>query len=416
LSDRLSEPLFDEERMRVYPRMALVAYALAAIALIGSATAMIDVFGKPLGYDFITFWGASHLTLQGDAMAAFDYRKILAAEQLAVPANTMVFLWHYPPIFQMFIAPLALLPYALSWIVFVGGGLIAYVMALRPLFNDRLALRRDVLFLLLAFPGTFICVFHGQNSLYTVALFVGGMLAMERGRPWLAGLALGFLIYKPQFGVLLPLVFLVSRQWRAFLATGIVALAISGIATIIFGPDLWVAFFHDEPLVRGIMESGFLPWSKMPSAFIFFRYLDVPQTIAYALQAVTAICAAGCAGYVWWRKGVTRLSWAVLIAATLLVPPYIFDYEFAILAPVIVILGSDMAERGARFIEKVALIALYALPVFASPIAGVIHLQVGFLILVLALSLAMYRSLAEELEPVLTDRPVRGSLSSSLPL
>jgi hypothetical protein len=393
MTSQSGTPLFDPERLRVYPRLALVVYALAGLALVLSATAMIDVFGKPLGYDFITFWGASELTLQGNAIAAFDYQQILAAEQMAVPKNEMVFLWHYPPVYQLFVAPLALMPYVLSYFTFVGIGLALYVQALRPLFDERLAQTRDAVFLTLAFPGAFICAFHGQNSFYSAAIFIGGLLLLERGRPWMAGCVLGLLIYKPQLGVLLPLVFLITGQWRAFIATGLMAAAVTGLATMVFGVELWEAFFRNTALVRGIMENGFLPWSKMPSAFIFFRDLGIGEPVAYAAQIVTAIGAAAVTAYVWWQKGQTRLSWAVLISATLLVPPYTFDYEFAILAPVLVILGSDMAARGARFHEKCMLVALYVSPVAVSPFAGATHVQVGFLLLVSSLVLSTVRAL-----------------------
>ncbi|MES1991577.1 MAG: glycosyltransferase family 87 protein [Pseudomonadota bacterium] len=386
-------PFFDQERLRVYPRIALVVYVLGALALVVSSTTMIDAFGKPLGYDFITFWGASKLTLAGHAVDAFNYQRILVAEQMAVPANEMVFLWHYPPVYQLFVAPLSLLPYVLSYFAFVGIGLALYVAVLRPLFDDRLAAGRDAIFLILAFPGAFICAFHGQNSFYSAALFVGGMLLAERGRPWAAGFVLGFLIYKPQLGVLLPVAFLITRQWRLLFSTGLTAAAIVAVATAVFGFDLWAAFFRNTELVRGIMENGFLPWSKMPSAFIFFRDLGVPQSIAYVAQSLTAVSVALVTAYVWWRAGASRMSWAVLIAATLLIPPYIFDYEFAILAPVLIILGSDMVQRGASLREKAALVAMYVMPVAAAPLATVTHIQLGFPLLVLALCFAVCRAL-----------------------
>tara|TARA_R110000824_G_scaffold118960_13_gene271879 strand:- start:13658 stop:14884 length:1227 start_codon:yes stop_codon:yes gene_type:complete len=405
MSTPSSKPLFDPERLRVYPRLAVAIYILAAIALVTTATDMVDVFGKPLGSDFITFWGASHLTLQGDALAVFDYKSILIAEQVAVPANEMVFLWHYPPIYQMFVTPLALLPYGVSYFVFVGLGLCLYVLALRPLFDRGLAVGSDAIFILLAFPGAFICAFHGQNSFYSAAIFVGGLLALERGRPWLAGFVLGFLIYKPQLGALLPFAFLVTGQWRVFIATGLTVAIITGIATVVFGIDLWHAFFQNTALVRGIMENGFLPWSKMPSAFVFMREIGMPEPLAYAAQIVTAIGASVCTVYVWWKKGPCRMSWAVLIVATLLIPPYTFDYEFAILAPTLIILGGDMVQRGADYREKVLLVALYVLPICVAPLAGVTHFQLGFPLLVLTLGLAVRRAFADAIAPASLPSP-----------
>jgi len=389
-------PLFDPERMRVYPRMAVAFYVIAAVALVVTASAMIDVFGKPLGYDFITFWAASKLTLAGDALAAFDPQRILAAEQMAVPANALTFLWNYPPTYQLIISPLSLLPYFVSFAFFVGLGLYLYVVTLRPLFDARLAAGRDAVFLALAFPAAFICAMHGQNALYSAAIFAGGLFLVERGRPWVAGFVLGFLICKPQLGVLLPLAFLIAGQWRLVFATGLSALVICGAATAFFGIELWAAFFSNTVLVGEIMDKGLLPLSKMPSAFSFFREFGVSTYLAYMAQGLASVVAAGVMAYVWWRHGPDRLSFAVLIAATLLVPPYTFDYEFAILAPVLVILGSDMAQRGASFCEKTALVTFFVWPVVVAPLAEASHVQTGFLFLVAVLAFATRRALSAE--------------------
>ncbi|MCE9648021.1 MAG: DUF2029 domain-containing protein [Parvibaculum sp.] len=389
-----SMPLFDAERLRVYPRMALAVYVVAVIGIVATSTAMIDVFGKPLGYDFITFWAASHLTLGGEAAAAFDVQRIFAAERLAVPAGDSIFLWHYPPTYQLLVAPLALLPYVAAYLVFVGASLVAYVATLRHLIDERLAGKRDALFLLVAYPGAFICLFHGQNSLYSAALFAGGLLAMERGRPYLAGLVLGLLVYKPQLGLLLPIALIASRQWRVVLSTGATALGLAALSAIVLGPDLWLAFLKNAPLVREIMEEGFLPWYKMPSAFIFFRELGLPAPFSYALQGVTALGAAACVALVWRHAGPSRLAFAVLVSATLLVPPYTFDYELAIAAVALVILASDMALRGATRFEKISLVGLYVMPVALAPIAEHTHLQIGFPALLLMLFLSVKRAMS----------------------
>ncbi|HEY4343952.1 MAG TPA: glycosyltransferase family 87 protein [Parvibaculum sp.] len=383
---------FDAERMRVYPRMVVAAYVIAAIGIVATATSMIDLFGKPLGYDFITFWAASHLTLGGEAAAAFDAHRILAAERVAVPANSSIFLWHYPPTYQLLVAPLALLPYGFAFLAFVGASIAAYALTLYRFVDQRVATGRDAIFLIVAFPGAFICVFHGQNSLYSAALFAGGLLAMERGRPYLAGFVLGFLAYKPQLGLLIPIALFASREWRVFFATGATALGFAALATFILGPDLWLAFFKDMPLVREIMEAGLLPWHKMPSAFVFFRYLGVPAFYCYALQALTALGAAACVALIWWRCGANRLSWAVLVSATLLVMPYTFDYELAMLGLPLILLANDMAARGATRPEKIALIGLYAFPVLLAPVAEHTHFQIGFPMLLLALALSVRRA------------------------
>lgn len=382
--------LFDPDRMRVYPRMLIAAYAMGALALVLLSHALIDPFGQPLGYDFITFWSAGHLTLQGHAADAFDLQKIHEAQRLAVPATEAAFLWHYPPTYQLLVTPLALLPYFAAFFVFVAATLAAYAATVARLLKEK-----EAILLTLAFPGAFVCAFHGQNSLLTAALFAVAALTIEK-RPALAGVAFGLLAYKPQLGLLIPVALLAARQWRAFLAAALTATAFALVATLVLGVDLWLVFFRDAALVREVLQQGLLRWEKMPSAFVFCRMLGLPQWFAYGAQGLTALAAAATVALVWVRQGPTRLAFAVLVAATLLTLPYIFDYEFAIMAVPLAILASDMAARGATRGEKVALLALYGVPAVVATVAKATHVQIGFIALVALLALAVRRCYLSE--------------------
>ena len=77
----------------------------------------------------------------------------------------------------------------------------------------------DPLWLLLAlsFPAVFVNLGHGHNGLLTAALFGAALVVLDR-RPLLAGLLFGLLAYKPQFGVLIPLVLIATWRWRTVAA------------------------------------------------------------------------------------------------------------------------------------------------------------------------------------------------------
>jgi alpha-1,2-mannosyltransferase len=382
--------LFDETRMLRYPLLVVAIFLLSAIVLVTTSHDMIDLRGKPLGYDFITFWGASDLTLQGKAEAAFDAAQSLEAQQTAVPQTDVAFYWHYPPTFQLIATPLALLPYALSYLVFVSLGMAAYLAALRPLLDQP-----RPLLLLAAFPATLLCVYHGQNALLSAALFGAAAYFSDRGArgALVAGACIGLLAYKPQLGLLAPFALAAAGQWRIFAAAAATTVVFAGLATLAFGPALWLAFLDNLPFVRTLVESGALPWAKMPSAFIFMRYVGAPEILAYAVQAAAAFTALGVVVYVWRRCGMTPLSWAVLVAATLMVPHYIFDYELALLAVPLAIVMSDMAKRGATRTEKIVLLITIAIAGATAPIASAIHIQIGFPVLVGALWLSTRRAL-----------------------
>jgi alpha-1,2-mannosyltransferase len=379
--------LFDQRRMRAYPRIALTIYLLAAIWHVASSRDLVDPLGKPLGYDFITFWSASRLTLDGRPADAFNFSAIGAAQRLAVPASNKLFLWHYPPTYQLLIAPLALVPYVPSFFLFIASTLVAYLVLVR-----RLLQLPDAYVLIMAFPATFICAFHGQNSFISAALFAGAILSM-RPAPHLSGLCFGLLAFKPQLGILVPLALAAGRQWRIFAVSALTAAIYAGLATVFFGLDLWRAFFQNASVVRSVLEQALLPWDKMPTAFVFLRLLGLPAWIAYPVQGATALGAAVTVVVVWRRCGASYMSGATLVAATLLVSPYLFDYEMAMLAVPLAILASDMARRSCCNWERFCLLALYLSPALMVPVAEGIKLQLGFPALILALVLCVRRAL-----------------------
>ena len=175
----------------------MLAVCLASgVAWIVASGGMVDPRGKPLGYDFITFWAASHLALGGAPSAAYDMVRIAAAEQAAVPGLETVYLWHYPPTFFLVILPLALLPYLAAYGAFVGatGALFAAVMR-------RIVADRRAMLLVAAFPAVFINLFHGQNGFLTAAILGAALVVLDR-RPLLGGALLGLMAYKPQFAAL----------------------------------------------------------------------------------------------------------------------------------------------------------------------------------------------------------------------
>lgn len=77
----------------------------------------------------------------------------------------------------------------------------------------------------------------GQPGLF-VALGVAGSCALLRGgRPFLAGLALGALAFKPQLAFLVPIALLVAGERRAFLGAVVALGVLTGASLLALGPD-----------------------------------------------------------------------------------------------------------------------------------------------------------------------------------
>lgn len=384
------EKLGDARRILGYAWLAVALYAVSFICLTLLSPKLVDPSGKPIGYDFITFWSAGKLALAGRAEAAFDMQAIFELQRAAVPASDMIFLWHYPPTFHLVATVLALLPYMVSYFAFMAFSLALYIFVMK-----RLLPWQDAGILLLAFPGVFICLLHGQNSLISAALIGGAILALDR-RPLLAGVCIGLLAYKPQLGALFPIVLALTGRWLTFVSAGATAAAFCGLATFVFGTDIWAVTLANTSVIREVMETGQLPWAKMPSAFVFLRMLGLGQSAAYAGQLVVAFVAVAIVVNVWLRCGPTRLAGAVLACGTLMLSPYTFDYEMAILAVPLAILAADLAAaRRVTSAEKLMLLALFVSPPLIGGIGEALKFQAGFLMLGLALCWTASRALAE---------------------
>jgi hypothetical protein len=99
----------------------------------------------------------------------------------------------------------------------------------------------------IAFPMVFNNALVGQNGFLTAAL-IGGTLFLMPTRPILAGICLGLLSYKPQYGLLFPLVLIAASQWTVFFTAAVVAVAMAFASWLAFGTESWQAFFHWMPM------------------------------------------------------------------------------------------------------------------------------------------------------------------------
>ena len=372
-------------------RMRLVAMAVLAAALIGAVFLVVtsdgrnDRFGRPLGTDFSNVYAAGTYVLDGEATAPFDPPRQYAREQAIFGKDTPFYGWHYPPFFLGLAALLALMPYGLALAVWQGVTLGLYLWAIRAILSLTLpcvgkgrALKRrgrgaqhnagirhphpatfarrppppgggedSWLLLALAFPAVFINLGHGHNGFLTAALFAAGLLLQLDRRPWLAGILFGCLAYKPQFGLLIPLVLAASGRWRAFAAATVTVVVLALAVTLAFGVDVWSAFLASTKFTRTVvLEHGDTGWHKIQSVFSVVRMWGGSIPLAYAAQIVTTLLVAASLVWLWRSRAAFALKAAALVIGTVLATPYSLDYDLMLLAPAIAFLAADGMQRG----------------------------------------------------------------------
>lgn len=365
----------NRQRLTVYPRLMLALLLVTGCAWVLLSKNMVDLKGKPLGYDFITFWSASHLALAGHPADAYDIARIFQAEKIAVPASNAVFVWYYPPSFYLLIRPLARMPYRIAYWIFVLSTLSVYVVVFR-LAIRRMAAKGTAMWFLAAFSGAWMNLFHGQNAFLTAALAAAALLCLKR-RPALAGVFIGLLAIKPHLALLFPVALIAIGAWRALLTAAVTGTALMATGTAVFGTATLKACFKSLGYARHFLQNGFLPWAKMPTVFAFLRILGAPVAIAYTAHALVAACAAGAVWKVWSNSEDSQLRGASLMTATFLVSPYVFDYDLAWLAFPIAWLALTGLRDGWQRGEREVLAAAWLLPLLMAPVAEAVHIQTG---------------------------------------
>lgn len=218
-----------------------------------------------------------------------------------------------------------------------------------------------------AFPGIWVATAHGQNSLITAALATGAFGLLER-RPWLAGVCADMLMFKPQLAVLFPLLFLCGRHFRALAAMAITAALFAAVSSLTFGIPLWIKFFEaaswfnatvTENASGGVMRT-------MPSVFATVRRLGGSVPVAYAVHAAVAIPVMFATLRLWTRRARFEVKAAAAVIATLVIQPYILQYDLAWLLLPIVYLCHDRATRDAwRNRERAIVCLAWCLPLLS---------------------------------------------------
>lgn len=347
----------------------------------------LDPTGKPLGTDFISFWSASRLALDGTPTLPYNPEAHAALQARVVGgAEIGYFGFFYPPVFLLICLPLALLPYALSlltWLVATGTAFAAVIGRLLP----RLAPLE--LAACATFPAILINIGHGQNGFLSAALFGLGFILLDK-RPWLAGALLGCLVFKPQLAVILPFALAFSGRWPAFVATAASATLLSLASWLLFGTETWATFLSGLLLAQATLSEGFVEPGKMVSLYAAARLLHAPSWIALTLQIAAALAMIVLLARVARRTTASTLG-AISVLATLLATPFALDYDLTLLAIPLALMLAAGREHGFLPWEKMALLLGFVLPLASRPLAMGLGVPVAPLVVLALLSLCVAR-------------------------
>jgi hypothetical protein len=299
------------------------------------------VRGNLRGPDFFSFYSAAKLYVQSGGSAVYDLvlQKQMQLQVTGQAPDTFVVLpYFHPPYYTLLIAPLAFLDFRQAYYAMATFNviLVAVLVVLLVRSSERIHGRATMVAaaLIAGFFPLFVTVLQGQSDLIVLVPLAAAYTAWARGRRGWAGIFSALALAKPQLLLLIPVLFVARRAWRA----------LAGFAAVVAGLLIVsVAGFGLGPVLSYLNSVG--AWAiggKLPSRGAVVVYTD---TAVYSLRNILeALPGGGAAALVIlvlllalvalslsWRPDKRRLDFALAVAASLVLSPHQNVHDLALL-------------------------------------------------------------------------------------
>lgn len=285
--------------------------------------------GTHVGLDFVNFWSAGRLALEDLVTQGYDpasYKALLAT--WFAPATVFTNL-SYPPSLLPWLAPFALLPFSVAYVLWALMGAAAFIWAALGHWPTR----RDapLVAVLLFAPVVVSNVIFGQIALIMGALFIGALRVLPT-RPILAGVLFGLLTLKPQIAVLLPLFLIALGAWRTLAAMTATALALVLVSMALFGIEPWQAYLTDTAQLQWsyILAMDDFYAIHMTTPYAALWSLGTPTEFALAGQWLVSAAIVVATVIVTQSQAELPLKAVVLTLGSLMVVPYALAHDLAV--------------------------------------------------------------------------------------
>jgi alpha-1,2-mannosyltransferase len=406
----LRRPRWPRSARQAKVHAILVAVILwIAAAVVGFAgTSDRGIAGPLKGADFVQFYTLGHLASAHRISEMYDAASFHRAQAEILPESAReIYPPVYPPQAAVMFMPVTGLSYQRALFIWSVITILLYaviVWSTWKTFADALPDRTFVMAAATAFPPFWSLVLHGQVTVIVLAAFWAGWLALERHRHWLAGFAFGLLAIKPQFGIPLAVVVLVSGEWS--MMAGAVASVAAQVAAVwlTLGTDALTAFAHNIPgmiAVADLLEAKpFMSHSLRALTRLTPNWIGLPLWGALAAIVLWYTVRA------WKSAAPLRVRLGVVVLAATLVNPHVIIYDLTVLVLPLLWFGSYMQDPAKPQDAGLYWTGVYWLFVLTFiPTAAVIGLQASVFVMVGLLVLVSRAIHADEITPIsISDR------------
>jgi Glycosyltransferase family 87 len=363
-----------------------------AAAVDFSTPGVMDRAGNVKFQDFLQFYVGAMLVQHGQTDQLFDWQVARDLMHQIAPQWKYALPMVYGPQMALGFSPfsrLSFLTAATLWVMLASGIYFVCCYMTWRVCPQLSGYRRLFWLLALAYPPFFEFVIRGQISALVVACFTVAYFAWRERRPWIAGIALGCLVFKPQFLVAIPIVFLLARAWTEFFATLFSAGAQLGLCWLRFGTNVmrqYVTTLAHLPKLIAATETD-KAHALMHSLRSFWSLLISSRDLALALYLISALAVFGLTIRSWNSAGPLSLRFTALVVCATLVNPHLFVYDLLALAPALILLADWILEKvnstsdAPRDKLACAAYGAYLLPLLG-PVTLVTHFQLSVIAIV----------------------------------
>lgn len=386
---------------RIRAHALVLALCIWGVFIFDFATpGLFDRSGNIKFQDFLPFYISARLIDQGHAAVLYNAQVTTESMHAILGQPTHVLLPNlYGPQVALFFSPLARFSFPAAARIWIAVSLVLIFLCVYLVWRSCSALKPHfgiVALCTLAYPPLFHFLARGQISGLVVACFTAAFFAFRVERNWLAGIALGLLVFKPQFVVAIPLVLLFARAWKSLAGLVMATAAQLALARIYFGPTVMRAYIDTLSQLSRVNNSAELSLApiQMHSWRAFWSLLIPWPQLAFALYVLSSVAIIGIATLVWKSSAPLALRFSALTLAALLVNPHLFIYDLLVMAPALLLLVDwtlANAHDPSSPLLQLLLYLSFLLPLFG-PLSRWTHLQLSVPVFTLLLCLLWHQS------------------------
>jgi hypothetical protein len=376
--DRLSSAL-TVRRLRVHG-LLLAACLWSIYAFDVSTPGLLDRNGLVKGTDFAHFYVLGSLAREHRGSTL--YNTLLQSEiarEIVPGAQPLYYVALYGPQVSVFFAPFARFSYGTAFILWSLFNAIVYGVCCVAIWRVCPRLRDHgptVFILAIAYPAFFHLIAWGQTSAPALLFFTLAYLALRADREFLAGLAIGLLIYKPQLGIAGAILFLFSKQWRLVAGAVISGAAELSVGWLYYGTavmrEYWNVLRHFQQVLPNLEPRAYV----VHCLRAFWAMLVPVPTFAALLYILSAVIVISASVLIWRSRAPLALRYSALLIATVLVAPHLTIYDLVILVPAFLLLADLALQESAPTSVPILLYLCYALPLIG-PLSRYTHVQLS---------------------------------------